>query len=72
MIGYLQLDGWEGRTQQEVEIIDEAPKKYRIKAMHKTRLGGRSRWLQPGESTLVPKHAVTKEKKNNVPVVNLS
>ena len=56
--GWLQLDGWEGRTQQEVEVIGETPKRYRIRALTRTRLAGYCRWVQPGSVALVPKAAV--------------
>ena len=64
--GYLQLDGWAGRTQQEVEVIGETPKKVRIRAIRRTRLAGRCCYLNVGETTLVPKHAVRMEPANGV------
>ena len=54
----LLLDGWEGRTETPVEVIAETPKRYRIRAIERTRLAGRYRWLMPGEETLVPRTAV--------------
>jgi hypothetical protein len=57
--GYLQLDGWAGRTQQRVEVVGRTAKRVRIKALGLTRLAGRRRWLAAGETALVPAHAVT-------------
>ena len=52
------LDGWAGRTEQEVWVVGETAKRYRIEAIAKTGLAGRQRSLMPGEQALVPKHAV--------------
>ena len=57
--GYIQLDGWSGRTESAVMVIGETPKRYRIQAIGRTKLAGRDRWLNEGETTLVPKRAVT-------------
>ena len=59
--GWLWLDGWEGRTKQAVHIVGETPKKYRVTpaSTEPVKLGGRSRWLSPGKTVLVPKRAVT-------------
>jgi hypothetical protein len=57
--GMLVLEGWAGRTKTPVEIIGVTPKRYRIRAVTRTRLGGRSRWLDVGDTALVPRHAVT-------------
>jgi hypothetical protein len=59
--GLLMLDGYGGRTEQEVEIVGETPKRTRIRAITPTRLAGRRRMMRPGEVALVPKYAV-KEK----------
>ncbi len=59
--GLLMLDGYAGRTEQEVEIVGETPKRTRIRAITPTRLAGRRREMRPGEIALVPKYAV-KEK----------
>lgn len=58
---HLHLDGWEGRTKQAVVIVGESARSYRITPAgdERVKLGGRSRWLAPGETTLVPKRAVT-------------
>ena len=56
--GYLCLDSWAGRTETLVEIVAETPKRYRIRALSKTKLAGRYRWLEEGQITLVPKYAV--------------
>lgn len=54
------LDGWGGRFDQDVLVIGETPKRFRIMAPpgRSVKLGGRRRWLSPGEIALVPKHAV--------------
>jgi hypothetical protein len=57
--GLLVLEGWAGRTKTPVEIIGMTPKRYRIRAVMRTRLGGRHRWLDPGDTALVPRHAVS-------------
>ena len=70
MDGYLQLDGWHGRTQQKVEIVSETPQKVRIRAITTTRLAGRRRSLLPGEMALVPKYAVRHELAAGVELTN--
>lgn len=55
---YLLLDGWEGRTKQLVRVTDATPKRYRIRADSRIRLAGRSRYLEPGHTALVPKTAI--------------
>lgn len=57
-IGYLGLSGWAGDRWRKVEVVGETPKKYRIRAIEKTKLAGRSRWLEAGQTALVPKYAV--------------
>jgi hypothetical protein len=56
--GYVQLDGWAGRTEKRVKIVAETPKMYRIEALEDTRLAGRFVYLLKGDTRLVPKHAV--------------
>ncbi len=58
--GYLILQGWEGRTETLCKVLEETPKRYRIKALIAMRLGGprRWRWLDKGETALVPKRAI--------------
>jgi len=67
--GWLQLDGWQGRTQQEVEVVGETATKVRVRALTCTRLAGRRRSLEPGQTALVPRHAVRNEKANNAEVI---
>ncbi len=61
-LGWLHLDGWEGRTKQPVKVVGETPKRYRITPEGETpvRLAGRSRSVSPGETSLVPKYSITK------------
>jgi hypothetical protein len=59
--GYLNLNGWGGVTSRKVEIVGETPKRLRIRAIERTKLAGRRRWIQAGETALVPKYAVTPE-----------
>lgn len=66
---WIQLDGWVGRTQARVEIVGETPYRYRIRAVTRTRLAGRQRWLNVGETALVPKHAVRMKQAEGVAVV---
>ncbi len=56
--GYLILQGWEGRSETLCEVLAETPKCYRIKALIGMKLAGRSRWLNKGETALVPKRAI--------------
>lgn len=58
--GDFVLDGWNGRTRQRVIVLSETPKRFRIATAEDkpVKLGGRDRWLHPGETVLVPKHAV--------------
>lgn len=56
--GFLLTDGWGGRTETLIEIVGETPKRYRIKAIACTKVGGRYRWLEPVETRLAPKTAV--------------
>jgi len=64
--GYLNLDGWEGLTSQRVEVLSQTPKRTRIRALTRTKLAGRSRWLQPGQTALVPQYAVTEKPRGSV------
>lgn len=52
------LDGYAGRWYQEVWVVGETRKYYRIEALQTTRLAGRRRELQPGGETRVRKSAV--------------
>ena len=56
--GRLILDGWEGRTEQVVEIVGQTPKRLRIRALKDTRLAGRRKILPRGATTLVPTRSV--------------
>lgn len=69
LYGYIQLDGWEGRTQQLVEFVGDTPKRVRFRAINRTKLAGRSRWLEPGQTALIPHHAFTFGRKDGVDVV---
>jgi hypothetical protein len=55
---YLLTDSYAGRSEQAVLVIGATPKRYRIKAVMRTRMPGRCRWLYTGEVALVPKTAV--------------
>lgn len=57
-IAVLVLDGYAGRREHPCEIVGETPQRYRIQVRQRTPLAGPNRWLQPGETALVPKHAV--------------
>lgn len=60
--GWLHLDGWMGGLKQEIVIVGETGKKYKIRSKGdiKVCLAGRGRYLNPGDTVLVPKYAVTK------------
>ena len=57
----LCTQGFEGYRETEVEVIGETAQKFRIKALIGTKLGGRSRWLNKGETALVPKRAIKRK-----------
>lgn len=61
----LVLTGWHGTSAQWVVTVGLTPKRFRIRAVTRTRLGGRNRWLEPGQEALVPTSAV----RHNVGVV---
>lgn len=56
----IHMDGWSGRTSSEVIVVDETPRRFRIKTIDSkaVKLAGRNRWLLPGATALVPKGAV--------------
>lgn len=54
----LILHGWGGRLDQKVEIVGETPRRYRIRAITRTRLAGKYRYIEPGQTALVPRGAV--------------
>lgn len=54
----LVIVGWHGATATPVITVGETPHRYRIRAITRTRLPGRNRWLEPGQETLVPRTAV--------------
>lgn len=54
----LCLQGWDGYSETPVVVVGATPTKFRIRALDRTKLGGRSRWLYRGETALVPKHAI--------------
>lgn len=55
---YLVITGWHGTTATKVVTVGHTPKRFRIRAITRTRLPGRNRWLEPGETALVPRSAV--------------
>ncbi len=57
-MAWLVLEGFEGRTRQRVEVLARTPARYRIRALRRTRLAGRDRWLARGEEALVPHRAI--------------
>lgn len=60
-IGIITVDGWAGRTRTAVEVLGltKSGKKYRIRAIVRTKLGGRDRWLEPGQETTINRSVVT-------------
>lgn len=56
--GRLALGGYGGNALTVVEVIGQTPKRLRIRAITRTRLPGRLRWLEPEQVTLVPTYAV--------------
>jgi hypothetical protein len=57
-IGHLQLDSFAGRSSTRVDVIGVTATRYRIRAITRTKLAGRARWLNPGDVALVPHSAV--------------
>lgn len=58
---WLHIQDWAGHLKQAVTIVGETSTRYRITpaSTERVKLGGRSRWLAPGKTALVPKTAVT-------------
>lgn len=54
----LVISGWHGATATRVILTGITPKRFRIRAITRTRLAGRGRYLEPGVEALVPKTAV--------------
>jgi hypothetical protein len=54
----ITLNGWQGLTTQEVEVVGQTPQRYRIRAITRTRLAGRLRYLEAGHTVLVPRKVV--------------
>jgi len=54
--GMLLMNG--GRMETRVRVIGETLTRFRIQAIERTRLAGRSRYLEPGDTLLVPKYAI--------------
>lgn len=50
-----------------VVIVGETPKRFRIKAITRTRLPGRGRYLEIGTEALVPRTAVRVEATSQLP-----
>lgn len=55
---YLTISGWHGCTTQKVITVGMTPRMVRIRAIARTKLAGRGRWLEPGQEALVPLSAV--------------
>jgi hypothetical protein len=50
---------WRGLPNETpVLVVGETPKGYRIEVIERIKLAGRRRWLNPGDRTMVPRHAV--------------
>ena len=56
--GWLRLNSWAGPSKTLVEIVEETPKRLRIRAIKRMRLAGRDRWLDAGQTALIVKHAI--------------
>jgi hypothetical protein len=52
------VEGWGAIQPYVVEVVGQTPKHLRIRAITRTRLAGRGRWLEPGQTALVPTYAV--------------
>lgn len=58
VFAHLVISGWHGATATRVLLVGFTPKRARIRAIERTKLAGRGRWLEPGAETLVPWTAV--------------
>lgn len=56
---FLNLNSWAGHSCKPIFVIAETPKRYRIEAIERTKLAGRDRWIERGQTALVPKYAVS-------------
>lgn len=56
--GVLRLSGYGGYCEIPIVVVGYTPRKVRIEAIKRTRLAGRLRWLEAGETALVPRTAV--------------
>lgn len=54
----LVLDGWAGRTATTVEVVRSTPKRSLIRALTRTALGGRHRWIEADVVAVVPNTAL--------------
>lgn len=55
---FLVMESYAGRSRTLVDVIWTGPKRARIRAVTRMRLAGRDRWLDEGETALVPKAAL--------------
>lgn len=56
--GWLRLEGYAGVVKQLVEVVGSTRLRYRIRAITRTKIAGRNKWLMPGAVALVPRGAV--------------
>lgn len=57
----IHMAGWSGHWSEQIIVIGETPKRYRIQAIKRIVLPGRNRFLESGERALVPKNCITFE-----------
>lgn len=67
---FLTICGWHGTTSTRVVIVGRTSKRVRIRAITRTKLAGRNRWLEPGEEALVPNTAVAVQATSELPEPN--
>ena len=60
--GFVLLQSYAGLTKHRVQIVGMTAKNYRVRALKRTRLSGRGRYIEAGAEALVPKHAVAMER----------
>lgn len=63
--GWLGLQGWHGLTWTRVEIVGRTRSRVRIRATERTRLAGRGRWLDAGQTAIVPVGAIRSTRPEN-------
>lgn len=54
----LTISGWHGATSSTVILVRDTRRRALVRAICRTKLGGRGRWLEAGAEAWVPRSAV--------------